>query len=423
MYPKALLLSVLTFTSSLYASQNSAWYSSLPDATLKEALPEWALEDMSRETEPTESSVISFGDSHRLELEGKLLAEPAWSEDNGHWYFEVNYGAEAVLDCFLYDWAEHPLDLLSRLRSYVLPWYVGENMTQADSFVAYSGMHLQNDNPVYGLDNVEYLTDENDNLGVALTQGRVSYQNDSVLACLSVEFGYRESFDRVFNKMVDTWEILLVDRADPFYREVYVSFINGTARGFADYSYETDADGDVVSKRKVAFMVATRPGEVSLSDVAGVEYVTTDGDMINSYVSSIENGELASSLSLNSAGDGEWLIEGEMKGKGVEFSIADGRNPSSLLAQSKNLKNLIADSQQNNLESWVWTPSADPSTFLPLKVLEINRKADENEITIALGPIEMDSIVSDKGSAKTAIMSMGAFKIELERVVVEGDLE
>ena len=124
MYSKALLISLLSFSAPMYASQGSDWYNTLSEATLKDAVPDWALEEMTREVEAGESTTISFAESHRMEIEGKLLNPPDWSEDSGYWYFEVDYGAESVLDCFLYDVAEHPLDLLGRLRSFVLPWYI-----------------------------------------------------------------------------------------------------------------------------------------------------------------------------------------------------------------------------------------------------------------------------------------------------------
>ena len=312
------------------------------------------------------------------------------------------------------------------LQDYVPGWYLPENSQGQGSIDGNSGLQLQSNKPVYGIDRLKVFTHEQDGAEqtvVTLSRGRVSYLGKSILGCISVDFGYQKTIDRIFNTMVDTWVSNAYDSNKPYYRHISVLKLGGNGAGFLDISLLKDADGDTMSRYVMSMGIPTEPYVYSYSDKLDIEYSTPSGATINKYSSTITNGELIQSLALNYAENEEWLAEGEMNGKAVEFKISEEQAPLSVLGQLQVSKELISDKSRKESTVNIWVPDADPSVFIPVSFQINDRATDNNIFQYSMGPIEVESIVMDSGTFKSMTMNVGGIAMDVETILEQGEIE
>jgi len=386
-------------------------YFHIPDDELNSALPDWAVAELKRESDASEQLILVLGDEHRFSLLGNLDNKPEWNDENGYWYFEVNYQGESPLECFVFNQDEEPMSRLASLHDTVLKWYKPETTTVDSRIIVRSGLHVQNDSPVAGLDYFLGMTDEAGESTIGLSQGYASYKQDHVLSCVGITFGYRETIARIFNELVDSWELRDADLAQPYYRELYVMKLENYSVGFADISFEKDSDGDTAIRSLMSVMVKTDDQSVTTSDESRLEYSTPEGFLINAYATSVENGELTQSVAISPGDNDEWFVEGSMQGKSIDYTIKSAALPTSMLGDYQAVRNLIEDTQLSTIESVTWIESLDPSTFTTTTTNIKKRETDKNLVETITGPLKVDAIVNDAASAISMRTQMGGIPI------------
>lgn len=397
-------------------------YYSVSDKELNAVLPDWAIEELKRESNVSSAQNLELGDDHKFSLLAELNTEPVWNEDVGYWSFEVNHKGDSPFECFVLTGDFEPLNRLVTLQEVVLGWYMREGITIESKAILRSGAHVQGNIPVAGLDSLYYMEEEGESV-IAMTQGQVAYQNEHTLGCVNADFGYRESFNTLFSELVESWELKSDETLKPYFREVYIASLDGNSMGFVDLSYSKDSDGDTVFQGVSSFMISPDPSTITTSDNYDLEYSTPDGYLINAFSSEVADDQLEKSLSLNQAEEEGWVVEGKLNGKSVTFDISDDVYPRSSLGHYQINRALLKEEEGATVDYIAWVESADPSKFITT-TLELNKKeADNNQIAVGMGPLKFNTIVNDAGSSTSFSFRMGDSQIGYRLEVSEGEVE
>jgi hypothetical protein len=239
--------------------------------------------------------------------------------------------------------------------------------------------------------------------------------------CAHNDLGFTRTFTaitRAFADSLQTGEPVVA----PQYAEIATASMSGAKIGVAVTTLERDADGDTRARQMTAMLIATNDGAVQSQDSTHINWVRTDGSLINAANSEVSNGELSNSLSLTEE-EGTWTVEGEVQGKAVKTTLPKDSRPGNLVAQAQQLRALLAEPNPVGREHTMGIWLAENPEKLTVAKTKILAKQGDQHFT-ARG--ELGGLVADltldkaNGMASAADIKMGPINMKLERVYVNG---
>ncbi len=239
--------------------------------------------------------------------------------------------------------------------------------------------------------------------------------------CAHLDIGYVATFDSIARAFAQSFEAPAAE-ADPYYMEILVASMAGSKVGVATITLEKDPDGDTKAEEVTSMIVLGPSGKLHSQDAIHREWLRPDFSLINAAHFVASNGELSTSLNL-APRDEQWVVEGELQGKEVNFTLPPGPSPGSSVEQALALRKLLAAVDPAGAEHAIamWM-HADPSKLTSVNTRLLGKSGDAGfAARTRVGDVEMD-LVLDKatGTASSADFSIGPQAMHLERVYQGG---
>ncbi len=381
--------------------------------------PDWLKESMQREADlPAMTTLEADGGAYRFSL-------PAGTElldsSEGFWAYSIDIDIDTPIACYLYT-EDVPMTAIAV--------EIGELAIQ--DVMSTSNAKEEMSRSLYHLDAgsvdgaifiaFEWLSRFRKAGGdlVGHTKVRAAATGEVLQVCWHADAGYRDTFETVFTAFVDSLHYVS-EFPEPFAEDITLDTTNGSVTG-ATYSSLTLLDnGEYESFSYTTSILPVAPGEIQYSDSYYTEYSRPDGTIVDTYVYSVDNGETGMDLALERDASGEannWTVSGEFQGTEVEFEIpmADAlKGEMTLLEETRQL----FAGEEESLQTLVWSPFLDPTTFMPLSFTR-----DDDEVPYQgiarLGPIAMTTVSDEHGAALSGHMTIGPNTIAFERVWTRG---
>jgi hypothetical protein len=241
--------------------------------------------------------------------------------------------------------------------------------------------------------------------------------------CVHNDLGYVNTFTGITQAFAETLETQAPAAALHFV-EISTASMSGTELGVTISTLERDAEGDIKARQSTALLIATNDGNVQSQDSTQVNWIRADDSLINAVSTEVSNGEVSNSLSLKEGEDGTWVVEGEVQGKAVKANLPKGAKPGNWLAQSKQLRALLAEpkavGREHSMDIWI---SENPDKLTAAKTRVLAKKGERFTARGEIGNITA-TLTLDKatGTASAADIKVGPVDMKLERVFISGSL-
>ncbi|HSN72894.1 MAG TPA: hypothetical protein VLT59_15365 [Steroidobacteraceae bacterium] len=362
---------------------------------------------------------MKFGDGAiRTRMAGKLTDKPQQTE--GGWYVGSNIGTEAPLECWVFDDVVDPAGMATSLADLNL-----QAMEQVYGPVQDRGIYHIDAGAFDGTPYVAlewlYSVGEAEEKRIGLVKVRVAVEHELSYACMHNSLGYRATFATAFEQFVREARFP-VPAESPYYEEVLVQRIAGSAIGISRSTFTLDSDGDTKIVTLQSSLLPVDNANLQSSDTWQVVYSRPDGTLINQTLAKSENGELTMQLSLDPEGGDLWFVSGTLQGKEFEREVAATARPMSELGQMLAVRALIADPDELLATLTIWAPEADPTRFLDA-VVELDAMArGEGRGVLRLGALAIAAQFEPSGSMLAGAMQVGSAEITMERVWANGSL-
>ncbi len=375
--------------------------------------PEWLREAMIREATTKKTSDFSIADDRISgEVKGKFTEKPALNDN--FWYFSTDIKADSDLSCWIFPQA---IDSAASTAA-IADSLISINAEELGGVGVKSLYHQEVSNyegsPVLALEWV-YTTGPEGNTQIGFVKVRTALVGTTSVICGHSSVGYRETFEQAFDHLLEN---LVVPRdQDPYYQALHSVSINGTPVGFARVWMTEDEAGDTEIRTTDATLVAVDESNVSTSDGSNVEFSFPNGELINQYVSSSENGSLVMNVQADFVEE-SWLVTGTLQGKAVEVPVAGNVALTSTLGQLLRVRDMIAAEEAGAADLTVWLPDIDP-TVLSTVGVEIT---EGGKGKLALGPMVFDAEFDRHGDLKRGATDLGGMVMEITKVWEQGAL-
>jgi len=373
----------------------------------------------------------NLGDTHSVSLGEKFLISsqlapldsPVFDKDEAVWYFNLPIAETGGIDCFVYEGGVSPINVLNGTFDHLHSFHEEENLYIEDEFFVSHGTRLQGDNVVYELDKFFTTLDKADELYLNMAQGRVSNLMDNVLACVHFSFGYRETFDEVFNTMVESWigagdEILVAQQ-----HQIIKTKIAGKTVGFMEQAYIKNDLGEHGVMNFGGAFIADGRDLVVMTDAFEVNGSSADGLFRGGYSQMVTNGEFISELTTEKNDDGHWQITGTDMGKDISLTVEVEEEIKSTIGAQKELQELLADTSRDEVKYHAHISDIDATKAVNVTVKILSREKNNNRISLKMGPMLGTMIVDDSGNLKRANMPVDGVQMQLESVHISGSFE
>jgi len=378
-------------------------------------LPKWMQDALARESntpfKPTPYSLDDIGVNLMLpgKPQGKLL-------DTGtSKYIRFDIDAGQTMGCEVYYEEFDPAFSITRLAEINLK-ETSEKIGKVNSkFLYFTDSGAYESHPYHALEWIANLG-SGSKRKLALLKYRLAIIGDFGLVCQHPEVGYQKTFENAFKFLVENFEYK--NSVNPPYRvEVASASINNKVIGFYLEKYTEDDDGDTIVSIVSSMLVPNTNQSLTAIDRHTLTFSTPQGEVINSYKSSVENGELEYELALDFDNDRDkWIVSGEFKGKEFEHTLEHDAYLDSSLGQRMVLQQLVESDDSISDQLYFWDPNLDPATVNRSTLTLNKRTGEERTATHNMGPVEVNSIVDSKGSIRQSSVEMGSQLVVIKRL-------
>jgi hypothetical protein len=241
--------------------------------------------------------------------------------------------------------------------------------------------------------------------------------------CAHLEIGYTKTFHDAARAFTESLVAPPDEKqAAPYFTEISVASLGGIRVGYAVTTLTRDAEGDSKTEVESALIMPSPGGGMESEDSFQIEWIQADGSLINAQQVEVENGELATNVSLN-FNETQWVVDGEVQGKKVTLKLPEGVNPGSVIGQAMELRGILAgekpEGKELNMPLWL---TIDPGKLTDTKTTVLSKKNDnEYTATSRAGPLEFRmSLDKATGLPLTADFDVGAQSMRIERIYVNG---
>jgi hypothetical protein len=249
---------------------------------------------------------------------------------------------------------------------------------------------------------------------IASREGRSVY-------CLLHDNGYARSFERVFRELVGSMRFSSYDQLRPYFTQIDVLSSEGRRFGFVNTSVALEEDGEPRIVRYTAELNEDADGALSARDVTTVEHSTVAGVLRGKIFTDYRDGEVASALVLENAGDAGWELSGEQGGEAVR-SVLDEADLWSWIGGTAVLRRVVAgETTESGVRFWepqVATERCVARRYSRLEALPENLQ----RISIYTGGDQTVAAVGGDGLIRSETDVGADPAVMRERVYVEGAL-
>ena len=375
--------------------------------------PEWLREAMMRESTTKTTETFSVADDRVSGVvKGKFTEKPTL---NGNfWYFATDIEAASELMCWIFP---------DGVDSAASTTAIADNLISLNA-EASGGVHAKSlyhqsvtnyaGSPVLALEWV-YTTAAEENRQIGLVKVRTALVGTSSVICGHTSIGYRQTFEQAFDHLLAN---LVVQRdQDPYYQSLHSVTINDTPVGFARIWMTEDADGDTEIRTTDAMLMPVDESNVSATDGSSLEFSFPNGELINQYVSSSENGNVVLNVQIGFQEE-NWIVTGTLQGKAIEVPIDSDVALASTLGQLLQVRELMAAEEAGAIDLTAWLPDVDPTVLSTVEVA-ITEGAKG---TMALGPMVFDAEFDRHGDLQRGAADLGGMVMEITKVWEQGAL-
>ena len=369
-------------------------------------LPEWVQKEMAKEKKVRKKTKLVY---EPLGIDKKVKGKISSEQDvDSTRYYTIDIGTVAPIECYIF----HEFDGAANSLKNVVEAGIGASaeanqkpLTDSFNYALNSGSF--DSIPFLSLESL-YTLGEGKDKAVGLIKGISAKVNEVLPMCVHNELGYRQTFYAVAESFINA--VADAKTSDAFFEIVYSFSINGLPLGFATEHYALDADGDVEAIIESSMLIPADAQSISSSDSVTKSWSEINGDLINAYSESIENGAYAFAYSLTFE-DGAWVSDGESQGKTQSFTLKyDGplmSNHGSYLKAAE----LLASKQQSG-DYIMWMPDADPSRATNMSISKILEDKKHN-LEYVMGPITVRAMTDKEGVSSAGSMTQGPITVEM----------
>ena len=401
----AVLCALLLGTSAVYA-----------DGVSMDGWPAWARDSMKAEIKRMKNRAVATpDDSVRSKLPGKP-ATPQPMEDG--WYFSSDIEAESPLECYLFTSSRDLATLTDVMAEANIEAVAGSHDRVGNRQVFHTEAGAVAGMPYLALEWL-YTVERDSQVLVGFTKVRAATKGEKAFVCSHNYLGYRTTLARAFATFVENTTVA-DDGPEPFYEEIARLDMNGMGTGVTYASYRRDDDGGIRMDTAESSLMPVDAATVATSDAYTISFSRPDGELVNAYEVSVENGEIASNMKLNRNADGNWTSSGTLQGKELAYEIDGELQPASEWRQLALARNLFAGDDPS-VSALIWIPGIDPTQFLQATMTRDDAKVERQAI-MTLGPLSYAGRFDASGNLATADMTVGPVTINVARIWSRGTL-
>ena len=379
-----------------------------------DAWPDWLQEAMARETPALDATQFTVADGAiQLTVPGEPGELQAF---DGGWFVTSDIGATSPLVCMLYVDATDLATLVASLGQASLATQERKQDTPIARKLIYSVDAGAIDGKPYVALEWFYTIGES----AGLIKIRAAANGPVMQACTHDGVGYRETFGRAFETFVKSTRTP-PDPEQPYYEEILVQRLNDLDVGVGTLTFVRDAEGDSKIVRSISSLIPVTPDTLNYSDATTVSWSTPDGELINAYSATTDNGELLTDLEIGRDADGDWVVAGTFQGKPIETTIDGEVTPLSELGQIRAARELFAGTAETTA-FMVWLDEADPTRIGEARLTR-DPEAAGRRARLEVGPLTMDFEFAADGAVTGGTMQMGPVAIDVERIWHRGTPE
>lgn len=375
--------------------------------------PEWVQKEMAKEKKVRKKTKLVYEPlGINKKVKGKISSEQDFDSTR---YYTIDIGTAVPIECYIFrefDGASNSLKNVVEAGIVASEEANKKPITGSFNYALNSGSF--DSVPFLSLESLYYLG-EGDQKLIGLIKGISAKVNDVLPMCLHNELGYRQTFYTVAESFINA--VSDAQKSDAFFEIVYSFSLNGLTLGFGTERYALDADGDVEAVIESSMLIPADAQSISSSDGVTKSWSKANGDLINTYAESIENGAYAFAYSL-SFNDGAWVSDGESQGKAQSFTLEyDGplmSNHGSYLEAAE----LLASKQQSG-DYLMWMPDADPSRATNMSISKILEDKKHN-MEYVMGPITVRTMTDKHGVSSAGVMTQGPMTVEIMTLYSKG---
>ena len=381
--------------------------------------PEWMQEAMARETRSMGKRKFKALDGS---FESSLRALKIKTKEDYDWgtYLVLDIGADADAGCYLYSDSLSITELLKALAQSTLDETLkANNATLGTKTITQLDFDHAEGHPFYIIEHL-YTADQNDQTIAVQTRAASAYIDGFYVGCTHSELGYTKTFKKMFVSLVENAEVVTATENARLYRELQVLRIDRQPIGYAMTTIERDAEGDILTASDVVTIAAVDADTLATSETYSSEWTHPDGQLINAFETSAENGNLMMDLTLNLNDDAQWLVAGEVQQKDFETVLDPEATLASTLDALDAIRQLTRDDGLQTVTLSTWSPDLDPSTVSEFRIEEVAGVAGTPTAMISIGPLRLRTEFDEDGMATEQKMRLGGSEIVSERVWFEG---
>lgn len=390
-----------------------------PAPEIPDEWPAWLKEAMTTERKKRKRTKPATVGDLQVQVLGKVMEGERME---GSTYFAIDIGADVPASCWVYSQPQYLATTVKLMTDELLAQNAKANDTPIKQrIVYYNDFGVLEDMP-YMANEWLWVIERNGETNIGLLKVRAAQKDDTLFVCSHDQLGYRETFAALFEQVVRsaTWPH---DYEAPYLRGVHTFTVAGRPAGVAWHEMRLDEDGDTVTRVEMAMALQVDEFTLSTSDSQELTYSTPDGEVINAYSESAENGEVTTSLNLRADESGNWNVTGRLQGKEVAFDLGNEVQPLSILGESLTMSALLKDNSRTAAKIPVWVTGADPSTFITADFTLGKRGKKTSQGAYAVGPIAIEGEYDhETGSMLSGSMSMAGINMRMDRVYFAGEL-
>lgn len=376
--------------------------------------PAWFQEAVAREKRIRKKTRIKI---ESLNVNKKVLGKATLvEEDEGYWFYNIDIGTGSPVECHIYTSFDGTANSLHHLIEFGIKGVEALNeKKRSGTYPIYTNTGAFGNTPYLALETM-YNLGEGENKASGILKAISAQTDDSLQICLHNEMGYRETFVRFFESLIEAFTEN--QASDAFFESVYKLSINEMPIGFIKETYTKDADGDVAIVESSSSIIPVDASNVARSDGLSRSWGRPDGTLINALEHSIDNGALSSRYEL-SVKDDKWHVSGEMQGKAIDANLEhEGTLTSGYGNYLATAKLMQSDTSASAIDMWV--SEADPLGIINVSMEKIEDNEEAN-LKFVMGPIMLDVLSNENGKVSQGSITHSSMEMKMDLLFSKGE--
>lgn len=240
------------------------------------------------------------------------------------------------------------------------------------------------------------------------------------LACLHFDLGYRQTFERVFRGLLESFSDETPPPA-PYYSEVIVSKLGDLKVGIESTRLTLDQDGDTEIRTASSLLIPVSASELATTTSSGRSWSRPNGTLINAHVTEGDEADDHTSLNLKWVDDEAWRVSGTFQGKELDSLLPHIEPIDTKLREFIVLTSVLKPKgDQSNAVMTEWVPNIDPTDVIQSKIT--TRAGNPLAVRIEAAGISFDLIRGEAGLIESAAFGIGSATLDMKVIYREGGL-